>query len=210
MKQLLKTAVVAGFTLTLSGQVLFGQLTNPVVTIDEFGVGTLNGTVLPSSLGPDPSGGITTSPVLIYTLPFQVIPGDVVLVSSNEPANSPNYPISDVVRFWNTTSGNQSQIIFYSDFSPTDPANAPADVGIPSQLLQPIVGVNEIGPESGPNGATYIPSGPGLPGFAPALGLAQYNIISDVPEPGLATLLLSGLGVFFGVHHFRRSRPRNS
>jgi hypothetical protein len=132
--------------------------------------------------------------VLIYTLPFLVVPGDVGLLEPNDPTKS----LSDVLRFINSPAGvNQSLLIFYSDFSATDPADALADSGLPfapNALL-----INEIGPE-GSNGALWSPA-PGLPGSNSA-GV-QYNIISDVPEPGAMSLLLSGVGVLFAIRRFR-------
>jgi hypothetical protein len=191
MKKLTKAAIVFGFTLAVASSTSFAQF---ALTIDEFG-GSLNG--IPFTIGPDPSGGVTTSPVLIYSLPFAVTPGDVILTEPGQP-NGPN---SDIVRFWNPTGINQSEIIFYSDFSAADPADAPADVGLPT-LLQPIVvRIAETGPE-GNNGAVYL-AAPGMPGSTSFLPI-QYNIISDVPEPGTGALLLSGVGLLFGIKRFRR------
>jgi hypothetical protein len=191
MKKLTKAAIVFGFILAVASSTSFAQLTT--FTIDEFG-GPLTG--LPSTIGPDPSGGVL-GPVLIYTLPFAVTPGDVIL---SEPGQTPPLT-SDVIRFWNPAGINQSEIIFYSDFSATDPADAPADVGLPAQLFNPIT-ITEVGPE-GNNGAVYLAT-PGLPGSTSAP--IQYNIISDtpVPEPGTGALLLSGVGVLFGIRRFRR------
>lgn len=188
MKKLTKVAIVFGFTLAVASSTSFAQLT---FTIDEFG-GPL--TSLPSTIGPDPSGGVV-GPVLIYTLPFGVTPGDVIL---SEPGQVPPLT-SDVIRFWNPAGINQSEIIFYSDFSATDPADAPADVGLPTQLFNPIT-ITEVGPE-GNNGAIYNAL-PGMPGSTSAP--IQYNIISDVPEPGTGALLLSGVGLLFGIMRFRR------
>ena len=189
MKKLTKVAIVFGFTLAVASSTSFAQFT---FTIDEFGVGSFGGAVVPSTIGLDPSGGVA-GPVLIYTLPFAVTPGDVILT---EIFNGPN---SDIVRFWNPTGINQSEIIFYSDFSTTDPADAPADVGLPTQLFTPIR-ITEVGPE-GNNGAVYLPT-PGMPSSTSAP--MQYNIISDVPEPGTGALLLSGVGLLFGIMRFRR------
>ena len=189
MKKLTKAAIVFGFTLAVASSTSFAQF---ALTINEFG-GSLNG--IPFTIGPDPSGGVTTSPVLIYTLPFAVTPGDVILTELGQP-NGPN---SDIVRFWNPTGINQTEIIFYSDFSTTDPADAPADVGLPTQFFNPIR-ITEVGPE-GNNGAIYNAL-PGMPGSTSAP--VQYNIISDVPEPSTGALLLSGVGLLFGIRRFRR------
>ena len=149
----------------------------------------------PGVLQADPSGGLTV-PVLVYTVPLPLVTGDVLLTEPGTPAPS---PLSDVVRFWNPTGGNISQIIFYSDVSTSDPPDALADTGLPTQFITPVV-INETGPE-GNNGAIYAPtSGPGsLPG-----ALVQYNIISDgaVPEPG--TMALAGLGGGLMLLAFKR------
>jgi hypothetical protein len=190
MKKLTKAAIVFGFTLAVASSTSFAQF---ALTIDEFG-GSLNG--IPFTIGPDPSGGVA-GPVLIYTLPFAVTPGDVILTELGQP-NGPN---SDIVRFWNPTGINQSEIIFYSDFSAADPADAPADVRLPTQLQPIVVTIPEVGPE-GNNGAVYL-AAPGMPGSTSFLPI-QYNIISDVPEPGTGALLLSGVGLLFGIKRFRR------
>jgi hypothetical protein len=188
MKKLTKTAIVFGFTLAVASSTSFAQF---AFTIDEFGGPR---TSLPFTIGPDPSGGVV-GPVLIYTLPFAVVPGDVILT---EPGQVPPLT-SDVIRFWNPAGINQSEIIFYSDFSAADPADAPADVGLPGQLFNPIT-IQEVGPE-GNNGAIYNAI-PGMPGSTSAP--VQYNIISDVPEPSSVALLLSGVGLLFGIRRFRR------
>jgi hypothetical protein len=196
MKKFAKVVILFGFTLAVASSTSFAQIT---FTIDEFG-GT-NHSNLPSFIGPDPSGGITTSPVLIYTLPFGVLQGDVTL---QEYGVTVEY--SDVVRFWNPAGINQSEIIFYSDFSATDPADSPADVGLPGQLLSLHVNIPESNsivtmPEVN-DGAIYV-AGPGMPGSISA-GPIQYNIISDVPEPSSVALLLGGVGLLFGIRRFRR------
>ena len=188
MKKLPKILTIIGFTTAIATTTAFGQANGIIFTFDEYGIGTSSGgTVLPSSIGPDPSGGVTTSPVLIYNLPIAVLPGDVVLSESGSATNPP----SDIVRFWNPTGGPATQMIFYSDFSPSDPPDAPADSGLPSQLINPVF-INEVGPE-GNNGATYMPVPGQQPGADPGAVLPiQYVIISDVPEPTAISLALMG------------------
>ena len=193
MKQSTKALIVSGLTLVVSATTLFGQA-GPLFTFDENGNGNFNGTPLPFTVGPDPSGGVTTSPVLIYTLPFPVVSGDVGLIEPNDPTQS----LSDILRFFNPAGANQSVLIFYSDFSVTDPADALADSGLP--FAPNAILIPEIGPEEN-NGALWAPPA-GAPGSNGA-GV-QYNIISDVPEPGTAALLLSGVGVLFAIRRFRR------
>jgi hypothetical protein len=130
---------------------------------------------------------------MVYNLTFSVIPGDVALTEPGAPTPG---PFSDVVRFWNPTGGGPSQIIFYSDVSSGDPADAPADTGLPQQLLNPVV-INEVGPE-GNNGALYTPAPGGAGSVAGAIGL-QYNIISDVPEPSAGALAIAGVGLLLAT-----------
>ena len=191
MKQSIKALIVSGLTLVVSATTLFAQ--GGLFTIDENGNGNFNGNPLPFTVGPDPSGGVTTSPVLIYTLPFLVVPGDVGLFEPNDPTRSS----SDLLRYLNLPGTTQSLLIFYSDFTATDPADSLADSGLPSSPNA--IMINEIGPE-GSNGALWSPT-PGLPGSNSA-GV-QYNIISDAPEPGAVPLLLSGVGVLFAIRRFR-------
>jgi hypothetical protein len=157
-----------------------------IYTIDEFG-NSSGPNITPGVMQLDPSGGLTI-PVLVYNLPFPVITGDVVLSEPGQPTGT----FSDIVRFWDPTGAGPSQIIFYSDVSAADPADAPADTGLPPQLSNRVI-INEVGPE-GNNGAIYVPpaGGPGsIPG---AVGL-QYNIISDVPEPSTVALVIEGVGL---------------
>jgi len=190
MKPSTKTLFALGCVCVITAGSSSAQL---IYTFDEFGNSSGPSSAPPISAGvmqPDPSGGLTV-PVLVYTVPLPLITGDVVLTEPGQPIPG---PFSDVVRFWNPTGINMTQIIFYSDFSATDPADAPADTGLPSQLISPVF-INEVGPE-GNNGALYTPPAGG-PGSFPG-ALVQYNIISDVPEPNILALVIlaSGLSLF--------------
>ena len=184
MKRLTQTLLALACASAITPTSSFAQL---IYTFDEFGNSSGSSSAPPISPGvlqPDPSGGVA-GPVLVYTVPLPIVGGDVVLTEGGNPAGGPD---SDVVRFWNPTGVNLTQIIFYSDVSAADPADSPADTGLPSQLINPII-IPEVGPE-GNNGAVYNPPAGG-PGSLPG-ALIQYNIISDVPEPG--TMALAGLG----------------
>jgi hypothetical protein len=201
MKRLMKEVIVSGFTLVVSANAVFAQY---VLTFDENGHGTVNGQPLGFTVGPDPTGGILSSPVLMYTLPFDTQPGDVSLL---EPA-SPNAPISDVIRFFEPTPGGPtSLLIFYSDFEPTEQLDL-ADVGLPTSAGT--FTIAETGLE-GNNGAVWVPSlpEPGTPLLGgPVTGTAQYNIISDIPEPGEGGLLLAGVIVLGAMRWLlRRDGP---
>jgi len=195
MKHLTKTLFVFGFTYAITASSLFGQ----IFTFDENGNISMNGgpdpVPVPYTVAPDPSGGVAAN-VLIYTLPFQVTPGDVALLEPGQPSSAP----SDIVRFFTPSTANFSYIIFYSDIEAGEPNTDLADSGLPvSPNAFPIP---EVGPE-GNNGATWNPV-PGQPGSAPTGVNIQYNIISDVPEPGSLALLAGGIGILLGMNRFRQ------
>jgi hypothetical protein len=195
MKFSTKILSTLGCAYAITTTSLFAQ----VYTFDEFGNSSGPG-ISPGVMQLDPSGGLPI-PVMVYNLAFPVVMGDVVLMEPGQPTTG---PYSDVIRFWNPTGNGPSQIIFYSDVSSADPADAPADTGLPQQLIiaptNPVF-INEVGPE-GNNGAVYIPGG--LQGTIPgAVGL-QYNIISDVPEPSAVALTIVGAGLLVFALKTRR------
>ena len=189
----------------------FAQLTGqagavPLVTVDEFGNGTYNGTPLQSAMRTDPFSGITT---LAYFLPFSPAFGDVLLLEPFPPAINTN-TISDILRFENGGT-NQGFLYFFSDASTNDPADAPADVQqLPQILTQfPIVTLGEVGPE-GNNGATYVAAAGGPGSNLLTGGQVQYNIISDgiIPEPG--SILLGTFGGALLLLSNRRRRHKTA
>jgi hypothetical protein len=184
MKTFIKILSLLGCGYAMTTVSSFAQL----YTFDEFGNSSGSG-ISPGIMLPDPSGGLAGN-VLVYNLGISVIPGDVILL---EPGTSPQRE-SDIVRFWTPTSGGPSQIIFYSDFSTTDPADSPADTGLPSGLMPLIVTIPEVGPE-GNNGALYTPTANQPGSVNAAVPPPTYNIISDVPEPGAVTLIFAGAGL---------------
>ena len=196
MKKYTKVIVAVGFTAAIAATTAFSQPTN-IITVDEFGVGTYNGTPLgwQTTLA-DPFSGMLT---LSYNLPFPGVRGDVVL---DEPPVPPSQH-SDVLRF----DGN-FHLFFFSDFSAgstIDPPDSPADVGLPPQFLPPTLFFLESGVEGGLQGLFgYVP-GPADPGAGLAAGgFNLYNFISDVPEPGVLPLLACGLGILGFVQRRRR------
>jgi hypothetical protein len=196
VKKYIKVIVAVGFTAAIAATTAFSQPTN-IITVDEFGVGTINGAPLPSGLLTDPFSLITT---LAYTLPFAGVRGDVVLDEPPVPASQH----SDVLRF----DGN-FHLFFFSDFSAgstIDPPDSPADVGLPPQFLPPTLFFLESGSEGGLQGLFgYMPgfSDPGADtSTSPIPNL--YNFISDVPEPGVLPLMACGLGILGFVQRRRR------
>ena len=150
--------------------------TNTPVVVDEFGVGTVGGLVIPSS-----PGGVLG---LLYNLQYVVVPGTIV-IQDNNPIDGNQ--ISDIIVFTNTF------LFFASDGR--DGLDAPADVPSfnPIDTSAPVLTITEIGPE-GSNLAQYTP-GPGMPGYNSIN--PTYTFFSDVPEPSpslLFALALLGLG----------------
>ena len=193
MKSTIKMLFAIGCMYSITAVSSFAQL---VYTFDENGNSTTGSSsgppISPGALQADPSGGLLV-PVLVYNLPLPVVPGDVVLTEPGNPATGGQN--SDVIRFWNPTGINATQIIFYSDNSTTEPGDVPpdaglADTGLPPQLFNPVF-IPEVGPE-GNNGAVYTPA-PGAPGSI-AGAVVTYNIISDSPIPEPGTLALAVLG----------------
>src|SRR6516225_7774058 len=162
MKTSAKILSVLGCAYAMTTASLFAQ----VYTIDEFGNSSGPG-ISPGAMQLDPSGGLTV-PVLVYNLPFPVVIGDIVLMEPGQPTTG---PWSDVIRFWEPVPNGPGQVIFYSDVSPSDPADALADTGLPSALIiahpNPTF-INEVGPE-GNNGAVYT-ANPGFPGSSATSG----------------------------------------
>jgi hypothetical protein len=138
--------------------------------------------------------------VLVYTLPFGVVEGDVLLADASTNGTVP-IP-SDVIRFWNPGANpTKSFLIFYSDLPESGEIPPPADTGLPPQLQPIVMGpFVEVGTEAF-NFFNYTanPGTPGFPLFGP--GPLTYHIVSDgvVPEPSTASLALvaGGLVMFF-------------
>ncbi len=200
----MKPSIKILFTLACAYAITTASSFAQIYTFDEFGNSSGPG-ISPGVLQPDPSGGLPGL-VLVYNLAFPVVTGDVALMEPGQPAPG---PYSDVVRFWDPTGAPQSQIIFYSDVSAADPADSPADTGLPVQLIiaptNPIY-INEIGPE-GNNGAIYTPGG--AQGTIPGTVGLQYNIISDVPEPDTLALAIVGAGLLlFALKRRRQASVR--
>ena len=194
-----KTLLVFCFASAVAATAVFGQIT---LSFDENG----HATGIPNGfLGPDPSGGVVGTPVLIYSLPFGVVPGDVLLT---EETNNPNALPSDIIRFWNPTGNpNQSQMIFYSDISEsTNEIRDLADVGLPVQLQSNVGGpFTETGTDAS-NFYDYT-SVLFMPGSG-ATGPIQYHIVSDgvVPEPNTCVLVVLGSGLLLGLKRRFQSR----
>ena len=189
IKTLLAIAGISTFVFTSA----FAQpYPNAVWTIDENGNGSFYAPPPPGGGSPvigysnghlqmDPISGITG---LYYNFGPASQAGDVVLLEPGAPSGPP----SDLLRF-----DGQGGVYFFSDLD--GPPFDLADVPVMPQPINPVF-INEVGPE-GNNGAFYTPLA-GQPGFDTTglLPNVSYNIISDVPEPASATLLLAGAGLW--------------
>lgn len=190
MKKLSIEIIALSFILVLSTSTLFAQ----PYTFDENGNGiqyeALQAYPLPHEVVPDPSGGITTSPVLIYSLGASVIPGDVALMEPD------GVTIAGLLRFFTPAGGNTSGVIFYSE-----PNGTLAGVGIPYSANP--VEISEVSPET-----VWMPladqPGQGTLGAYPVWTFFRYTINTEVAEPSLTPLLLLAAGVWLKVWYSSR------
>ncbi|MBV9202098.1 MAG: hypothetical protein JOY83_20670 [Alphaproteobacteria bacterium] len=181
--------------LTMTGGPVLAQL--PEVSIAENGASayetTSGETTLPVSRKRDPGpGGLARA--LTFTLPYNAYFGDVILTEGTGNRRS------DLIRF-----NGDNTLIFYSDFDVTDPSDAFADIGFPTNNWANKVTIAEVGTESF-NGALYQPK-PNQPGFN-ALK-PTYLIISDIPEPSTLSLLVLavfGSGIALRLRGYNGSR----
>jgi MYXO-CTERM domain-containing protein len=183
----------------------------PVFTVnmDEFGKGTTTlptgaiiptPTLVPAPVDPFLPPGFAPTPV-VYSL-AGIFPGGATsgdLIITEPPVGQQSQ--SDLLRFF------QNLVFVYSDVSTSDPANAPADVGVPpsNNTAGPMLILPEMGPEAGVNGLFGYTPGPGMPGFLSDVGTGGlvWNFTSDTPEP--STLVLAAIG-FAGLALIRRRR----
>jgi hypothetical protein len=154
-----------------------GKVSAASIQFDENGNGGL-----PWTMATEPASGMTT---LVYTLPFRVVPGDLVITDTNT-----TIPTSDIIRFDNNSSTGLAY--FFSD--PPEPNELPvplADKGLPTlSASNSIVYLSEVGPE-GNDGVTYAPAAGG-PGSDLGGTTVTYTIVSDgtaAPEPSTFVLL---------------------
>ena len=177
--------------MAVSAGTLFAQPYN----FDENGNGiqfiALNPAPMTFEVAPDPTGGINTAPVLIYSLGAPVFSGDVALM---EPDGS---TISDLLRFFTPAGSANSDVIFYSQVG-----NTLAGVGIPYSANP--VRISEVSPDTfwspGGNqpGATTL-------GALPVWTFFRYDITTTVPEPSSSALLLVSIGFLLTAWSSRRN-----
>jgi hypothetical protein len=185
MKKSFKAIIVLSFTLVVSANALFAQ----PYSFDENGNGiqyiALNPHPLPFEVAPDPSGGITTSPVLIYSLGAPVVSGDVALMEPN------GSTIADLLRFFTPAGGVNSDVIFYAQVDDTL-----AGVGIPYPANP--VQISEVSPETVWTPGQNQPGAATLPN-SPAFEFFRYDIITEVPEPSSTGLALVASGIWLAT-----------
>ena len=207
MQRALKTICVFGLVSACAAATTFAQLPPgdyDLYTFDEAGFGSFRvaGTgplpnfiaYLPGTVAQDPFSGLFT---LRYNVPATMSAGDLLIFD-----NGPQYALSDIIRF-----DGQGHLFFFSQLEPGETPTL-ADV---AQLPSPLAGFNDVGlletqlPFGG-NGVTYVPvparQQPGSDTVA-----TQFEIISNVPEPAPAFLLLLGAGLFLIYQPRLRFRP---
>ncbi|PWU20215.1 MAG: hypothetical protein C5B50_04515 [Verrucomicrobia bacterium] len=200
----MKAHLLAGLIAILSPTVLFGQWQ---IAVDENGHSNTNSlsapistSALPWMVGPDPTDGLMNwNSVLIYTLPFAGVRGDVLV---QDPVQGS--PILDVLRF-----DGANHLIFYSDS--IDGYDSLADTpGPPNPFLPLIAGPYTEGPAGMPEGQPqwidYAPN-PNMPGGDPSNPV--YRFYSEVPEPLSGLIALNVLGAFAGAALRRRNLNRS-
>jgi hypothetical protein len=184
------------------------------VTIDEFCRGFFQQDnqppqQLPCDLFNDVQNGVMV-PRFHLPLTAPVTPGDVLLTAPDD------IEPSDLLRF-SPSAGDPTksfEFCFYSERPDPPELPDPSDVGIPGLLQPNLIGITEIGTETGNNGAVYTPGllMPGGPVTGGPPGPNVFNIISDgtsVPEPGSICLAAIGLGglIAFAWRKTRRAPP---
>jgi hypothetical protein len=198
MNSLSKAVNLAGVVSALATTAATAQVTN-VLNFDEYGGGQLltNGVfaaAVKATLAPDTTlGGLANWNVLTYTLPFQGVQGDVLVL---DPAVQGD-PILDVLRF-----DGASHLIVYSD--DVNGFQTPADTpGPPNPFYatQLVVNKQHVSPTFAFADFTPTVNDPGYDASNPTYLFFDPGVI---PEPGGGLLLLSGLGVF-ALAQIRRS-----
>jgi len=193
MKRPCQMIGILSFLLALSANMLFAQ----PFSFDENGNGTMTTLLfnpprispLSFEVAPDPTGGITTSPVLIYVLPRTVASGDVAFMDPD------GITIDDLLRFFTPAGSYHTDVIFYSQVG----GGSLADVGIPVPMNP--VERSEVTPEM-----AWLP-GQNQPGWGMGTVYArwEYDVtVSDIPEPSSRNLLLVSAGVWFLARVSRR------
>ena len=179
------------FILAASAHTLFAQ----PFGFDKNGNGTMTDlflsppevTPLPFEVAQDPTGGVTTSPVLMYSLGWSVFPGDVAFMAPY------GNTILDLLRFFTPAGSSSSDVIFYSQSG----GGSLADVGIPA-TTDPVE-IRETSPVTAwyPNSSLRQPGGVTA---SPAYARFEYDVtVIDTPEPSSETLLLVSMGVWLGA-----------
>jgi hypothetical protein len=173
MKYLAKVSLAVCFLSLAAATAALGQ---NQVTVDEFGIGTINGAPL----------AVTGVHPLVYVMPFPGVAGDVVMTE-------PGGGTSDVIDF-----DGQGNLWFYSDLDGPDSLADTLLAPILNNLRANTVYIEETGLWGLPydeelNAGAYWTPLAGQPGYDAALQ-PQYIFISEIPEPGSLALLLGSLG----------------
>ncbi len=200
MKRQIPVSLLSVFLVVVAGSSVRAQ--SNIFNFDEFGHGNimLNGNpqgTFGGSLVPDPTGGLPNWNVLMYTLPFQGVQGDVLV---QDPAIG-GEPILDVLRF----DGNSHLIVYSDDLNGfQDPADTP---GPPNPFYNNILLTQKIHVSDVFAYAEFTPL-VGQPGFDPSNPTYDFFDPGIVPEPGAGTLLLAGVGILGVTRFWRKTASR--
>jgi hypothetical protein len=205
MRIVVFTTLVA---LLLAGSAGAAPLANPLITVNEFSIGTIqfpgqSGIALVGTPRADPGpGGLASA--LTYNLlgPPSLVAGDVLI----QELIGAELVLSDIIRFNPAGTGDNSSypasLVFYSDNG--GGVAGPADTGFPTGQYTNVLTTVEVVGLDGVTGLVYTPTA-NQPGFVPGFDVA-YNIVSDVPEPASISLFAIGGGLLLvGTRWMKRA-----
>jgi hypothetical protein len=188
----------------LSAASVFGA-TPVFMTLDEYGAGAplsppgAPGTQQFTSLllpPPFPAGYTIATDQVSHMTTLCYILQDNVQTAGDLYLTEPNFGvISDIIRF-----DGQGRVFFFSLKEPGQTSFSLADVDTLPGLSGNILGQVEVPSDEHNVGNLFNPTLSTQPGFDPLYGGSlAYNIISDVPEPGIGTFAgLCAMALVFG------------
>jgi hypothetical protein len=206
MNRTTRLFALLGLTFACAAATTFGQITNGdygLYTLDESGNGFFQvaGTgpiplfilSLPGTVAQDPFSGLST---LRYNVPATTSAGDLLIYD-----DAAQTSLSDIIRF-----DGQGHLFFFSKLQPGETPQLADIAQLPAPLTQfPTVSMTETNVGFGGLGVGYFPpDSTFLPGSD--ANPKEFLIISEVPEPATAFLLLLGAGLFL----VRQLRLRSS
>jgi hypothetical protein len=208
-RNILAALAIATLLVANASQVHAQAANNPLISVDERGIGSLQfpgspAISMPGVLAADPGpGGLPAALTFNLLGPPSLVAGDVLLLESVSGGTS-----SDIIRFnpAGTAPGYPASLVFYSDTS--DATRFLADTGFPAALYTNTVTLVEVGPEGNNGFLAYTPTA-NQPGFVAGFGVT-YNFVSDPLTPEPASLTLTALGALVCLGYATRMRRKRS